>query len=55
LKVNKLEGKLEGMSEANRNFTMSLINSTDFSDEKIASLVGVDAKWVADIRKQTSA
>jgi predicted transposase/invertase (TIGR01784 family) len=48
----KLEGKLEGMSEANRNFTVSLINSTDFSDEKIASLVGVDAGWVKEIRKQ---
>jgi predicted transposase/invertase (TIGR01784 family) len=48
----KLEGKLEGMSEANRNFTVSLINSTDFSDEKIASLVGVDAGWVKETRKQ---
>jgi predicted transposase YdaD len=48
----KLEGKLEERTEANRDFTVSLINQTDFSDEKIALLVGVDEAWVAEIRKQ---
>ncbi len=48
----KLEGKLEERTEANRTFTISLINNTDFEDEKIALLVGVNAAWVAEIRKE---
>jgi hypothetical protein len=50
----KLEGKLEAQTEANRNFTISLITNTDFDDVKIAILVGVDAAWVAEIRKEIS-
>jgi predicted transposase/invertase (TIGR01784 family) len=51
-KEGKLEGKLEERTEAKRDFTISLINQTDFSDEKIAALAGVDESWVAEIRKQ---
>jgi hypothetical protein len=50
-KEGKLEGKLEERTEANRDFTTNLITNTDFSNEKIATLVGVDAAWVAEIRK----
>jgi predicted transposase/invertase (TIGR01784 family) len=46
------KGKLEERTEANRNFTISLITNTDFDDAKIAILVGVDAGWVAKIRKE---
>jgi hypothetical protein len=51
LETAKWEGKLEERTEANLEFTISLINNTDFSDEKIAALVGVDTNWVAEIRK----
>jgi predicted transposase/invertase (TIGR01784 family) len=47
----KFEGKQEERSEANRQFTINLITNTDFSDEKIAMLVGVDVIWVAEISK----
>jgi predicted transposase/invertase (TIGR01784 family) len=45
------EGKLEERTNANIEFTINLIKNTDFSDEKIALLVGVDVNWVAEIRK----
>ncbi|HMP92824.1 MAG TPA: hypothetical protein PKD90_08130, partial [Phnomibacter sp.] len=48
----KLEGKLEARTEANRKFTIRLIKNTDFTDDKIALLVGVDAPWVAEIRNE---
>ena len=54
LETAKWEGKLEAQTEANRNFTVSLITSTNFDDVKIAILVGVDAAWVAEIRKEIS-
>ena len=44
--------KLEKEYEDNRKFTLSLISNTDFSDEKIAMLVGVDTIWVSEIRKE---
>jgi predicted transposase YdaD len=47
------KGKLEERTEANRQFTINLIENTDFTDSKIAMLVGVDVAWVAEIRKQT--
>ena len=47
----KQEGRQEERSEANLEFTSSLIKNTDFSDEKIALLVGVETHWVAEIRK----
>jgi hypothetical protein len=47
----KLEGKLKERKEAKRDFTINLIKQTDFSDEKIALLVGVDEALVAEIRK----
>jgi hypothetical protein len=54
LETAKWEGKLEAQTEANRNFTVSLITNTNFDDVKIAILVGVDAAWVAEIRKEIS-
>lgn len=48
----KVEGKLEERNEANLEFTINLIKNTDFSDEKIAALVGVDVSWVEGIRKK---
>lgn len=48
----KAEGKLEERNEANLEFTINLIKNTDFSDEKIAALVGVDVSWVESIRKK---
>jgi predicted transposase/invertase (TIGR01784 family) len=47
----KLEGKLEGFSEKEKDFTTSLILSTDFSDSKIALLVGVTEEYVTKIRQ----
>jgi hypothetical protein len=46
------KGEIKGKTEANHKFTISLITNTDFSNEKIAMLVGVDAAWVAEIRKE---
>lgn len=48
----KIEGKIEERSVANYEFTTSLIINTDFSDEKIALIVGVEPNWVAEIRKE---
>jgi hypothetical protein len=42
---------MEERTEANRDFTINLIKNTDFSNAKIAMLVGVDEAWVAEIRK----
>lgn len=50
-KEGKIEGKIEERTEANRDFTINLITNTDFNDTKIALLVGIDAVWVAEIRK----
>jgi hypothetical protein len=44
--IGLAKGKLEERTEANRNFTITLITNTDFNDAKIAMLVGVDAAWV---------
>ena len=44
--------KMVEWTEANRQFTINLITNTDFSDEKIAMLVGVDAAWVKKIRQE---
>jgi hypothetical protein len=43
--------KMVEWTKANRPFTINLITNTDFSNEKIAMLVGVDVIWVAEIRK----
>jgi hypothetical protein len=55
IETAKLEAKFKAESQertkANRQFTINLITITDFSDEKIAMLVGVDVAWVAEIRK----
>jgi hypothetical protein len=59
IETAKLEGELIGeakgiikeRNEANRTFTINLITNTDFDDSKIATLVGVDADWVAEIRQ----
>ncbi|MCU0375467.1 MAG: hypothetical protein MUF24_09175 [Chitinophagaceae bacterium] len=48
----KVEGKLEERNEANLEFTINLIKNTDFSDEKIAALVGVEVSWVFGIRNK---
>ncbi|HMP91937.1 MAG TPA: hypothetical protein PKD90_03645 [Phnomibacter sp.] len=48
----KLEGELEGRSAANREFTTNRLTNTTFADEKIALLIGVDAAWVAAVRKE---
>jgi hypothetical protein len=48
------EGREEGMDikekQKNLNFTQNLITQTDFSDEKIASIVGVEIDYVKKIR-----
>ena len=49
---DELNGKPEERTEANPDFTINLINQTDFSNEKIALLVGEDEAWGAEIRKQ---
>jgi predicted transposase/invertase (TIGR01784 family) len=48
----KLESEFKERTKANRTFTINLLTNTDFSDAKIADLVGVDIKWVAEIRKE---
>ncbi len=40
----------EARQEANQTFTKNLIINTDFSNEKIAMLVGVEVKYVAQMR-----
>ena len=53
-RVGRKEGREEGMAikerEAKNAFTENLLNQTDFSDEKIADLVGVDVAFVQEIR-----
>lgn len=46
----KIQGKIEERSQANREFTINLLKNTDFSNEKIAGLVGVSADWVANLQ-----
>ena len=52
----KLEGEKIGMSKAehekNLSFTKSLLSETDFTNEKIAGLVGVSIDFVQSIRKE---
>jgi hypothetical protein len=47
----KIEGKTEAITEQKQQFTLSLLNSTDFDDEKISLLVGVTITYVSDLRK----
>jgi predicted transposase/invertase (TIGR01784 family) len=51
-KKGEVKGEIKGMTKANRNFAEYLISNSDFSDAKIATLVGVDEAWVAAIRKE---
>lgn len=51
IETAKLEGEIQESTKKNREFTINLITNTDFDDAKIATLVGVDAAWVAKIRK----
>jgi predicted transposase/invertase (TIGR01784 family) len=51
IETAKLEGEIQESTKKNREFTINLITNTDFDDAKIATLVGVDAAWVAEIRK----
>ena len=48
------QGREEGMSikeiEDKTNFTKNLLTQTDFSEEKIASLVGVDVEFVKEVK-----
>jgi hypothetical protein len=45
------EGKLEGLSEKNHDFTISLLeNCPEWSDEKIAKIVGVEVGYVTSLR-----
>lgn len=41
----------EGKTDTTRNLTINLIQNTDFSNEKIASLVNEAVDWVEEIRK----
>jgi predicted transposase YdaD len=47
-------GREEGMSikeiEEKTNFTKNLLTQTDFDEEKIASLVGVDVEFVRQVK-----
>ncbi len=52
----QLEGEIKGRrkerDENNRTFTISLIKNTEFDNEKISILVGVDASFVKTIREE---
>ena len=43
-------GAIEEKQKNNKSFTISLLISTDFNDEKIAALVGVEKTYVAELR-----
>lgn len=45
------KGRQEEASQQKQQFATSLISSTDFSNEKIADLVGVTVQYVIDLRK----
>jgi hypothetical protein len=53
-RVGRKEGREEGMSikeiEDKTNFTKNLLTQTDFSEEKIASLVGVEIEFVKQVK-----
>ena len=57
-RMGRKEGREEGIElgmsikerEAKTNFTLNLIQQTDFSDEKIADLVGIEVSFVKEIK-----
>lgn len=49
------EGRKEERADSTRTFTSNLIQQTNFDDEKIAALAGVDAAWVAQLRAELTA
>ncbi len=55
MKEARNEGIEEGLTikeqQKNKDFATSLIISTDFNDAKIATLVGVSAQYVMDLRE----
>jgi hypothetical protein len=57
-RVGRKEGREEGMSikeiEDKTNFTKNLLTQTDFSEEKIASLVGVEIEFVKQVKSSLS-
>jgi predicted transposase/invertase (TIGR01784 family) len=57
-RVGRKEGIKEGMSikeiEDKTNFTKNLLTQTDFSDDKIASLVGVEIEFVKQVKSSLS-
>lgn len=54
-KKGRKEGRVEERADSTRTFTSNLIQQTNFDDEKIAALAGVDAAWVAQLRAELTA
>lgn len=53
-KEGKSEGRSEGKIESSTLFVENLFRSTDFSNEKIASLADVSVKFVGEMREKHS-
>lgn len=52
LKVVKEEGRSEKDLEKNHLFVTNLIQQSDFTDEKIASIAGVELSFVKQLRNE---
>ena len=52
LKKGEEKGIEKGASKEKQHFTISLLISTDFNDEKIATLVGVEKAYVTQLRSE---
>ena len=52
IEMAKQEGELKGSQKQQIFFVENLLRSTDFDDEKIASLAGVPAAFVEEVKKK---
>ncbi len=50
IQEGRQEGRQEAVSEKNQQFTITLLQNTDFDNDKIATLVGVSVAYVTEIR-----
>lgn len=53
LEFVKMEGKEEGLAEGQRNAVVALLANTEFSVEKIASILGVSAAFVSKVNDES--
>jgi predicted transposase YdaD len=55
IEIGKEIGKEETISQKNKEFTINLLNTGDFDDERIALLVGVEVEFVLQVKAELAA